>query len=462
MTSLSSLLLPVQEAKANATAAICAAKRLPETKDELFKEVAPFWESFGYDKEHGGFICGLQHDGSVSDDSKFSWYQGRGAWVFSKLYKMTGSEKFLKMAKGALLFTLNHCSVYGKDAQQPQTLASPSIPVQMYTMVGRSGEKLEGRTETDKVGYTFCFLAEGLQEYASCISDAAEKRGILEKAIGLVKVFVDRANDPERNAPETYLLSLPYQKGTRALGHSMIPLRFSTQCLRTFSGSDLTDSQSKYLEGLAKQSVENITVKHVDQDFGIIREELSHTWEPLNSPTLFYLGHAMESLWMVMDEGSRVGNQGLIEGAAVLFQRHAEVAWDNLCGGCIRGITLEQNHNDKFMNDKVAWVQQEALSGCLVLIELSHQPELIQWAAEYFCKLCEWTFDRFPLKRHAHKTDKPMHLWLVGGDRQASFKENYTFGDAGLKSRKENYHHPRMLMMFIESFTALTSGMGDD
>ena len=112
MTSLSSLLLTVQEAKANATAAICAAKRLPETKDELFKEVAPFWESFGYDKEHGGFICGLQHDGSVSDDSKFSWYQGRGAWVFSKLYKMTGSEKFLKMAKGALLFTLNHCSVY--------------------------------------------------------------------------------------------------------------------------------------------------------------------------------------------------------------------------------------------------------------------------------------------------------------------------------------------------------------
>ena len=136
MTSLSSLLLTAQEAKANATAAICAAKRLPETKDELFKEVAPFWESFGYDKEHGGFICGLQHDGSVSDDSKFSWYQGRGAWVFSKLYKMTGSEKFLKMAKGALLFTLNHCSVYGKDAQQPQTLSCTTASALLNKQAG--------------------------------------------------------------------------------------------------------------------------------------------------------------------------------------------------------------------------------------------------------------------------------------------------------------------------------------
>ena len=38
----------------------------------------------------------------------------------------------------------------------------------------------------------------------------------------------------------------------------------------------------------------------------------------------------------------------------------------------------------------------------------------------------------------------------MGGDRRATFEEKYTFGNAGLKSRKENYHHPRYLMAVME------------
>lgn len=44
------------------------------------------------------------------------------------------------------------------------------------------------------------------------------------------------------------------------------------------------------------------------------------------------------------------------------LRRHANVAWDELCGGMVRGITVETAHNDKFMKDKVAWVQQEGNS----------------------------------------------------------------------------------------------------
>ncbi len=51
----------------------------------------------------------------------------------------------------------------------------------------------------------------------------------------IVRQFHAAANDPDRDAQEhSYLLHRPYARGTRTLGHSMIPLRICTQMLRDF------------------------------------------------------------------------------------------------------------------------------------------------------------------------------------------------------------------------------------
>ena len=39
---------------------------------------------------------------------------------------------------------------------------------------------------------------------------------------------------------------------------------------------------------------------------------------------------------------------------------------------------------------------------------------------------------------------------MVGGDREATFVENYSVGNAGVKSRKENYHNPLFLLAMVE------------
>ena len=53
---------------------------------QLFDEYLPFWERGGIDETHGGFMCYLYDDGSVENDRKDIWYQGRGIWVYSYLY----------------------------------------------------------------------------------------------------------------------------------------------------------------------------------------------------------------------------------------------------------------------------------------------------------------------------------------------------------------------------------------
>ncbi|XP_071657385.1 N-acylglucosamine 2-epimerase isoform X10 [Patagioenas fasciata] len=50
-------------------------------------ETLGFWERHSHDPEHGGFFSCLSRDGSVYDDTKYVWMQGRQIWVYSRLYR---------------------------------------------------------------------------------------------------------------------------------------------------------------------------------------------------------------------------------------------------------------------------------------------------------------------------------------------------------------------------------------
>ena len=413
---------------------------------ELTNEVIPFWERSGFDTKHGGFICGLSHKGAVVDSSKFSWYQGRGAWIFSKMYERTKNKKHLDIAKGALAFVEKHCRNQQKDGNNT-----------FLDVVSRDGTILEGRSQIDQVGYASLFHAEGLQQVAVHEQDMEKKKKMLSDVMLLCQNFLSNCNK-NRNAPEpAYLLSKPYQLGTRTLGHQMIPLRLATQVLSNHaavvgeSNTPLEKNQREYFEQVAKDMVENITVHFYDNDVGLTREELSHSFEPLHDPSLYYLGHAIEAYWFVLEEAERLKDVNMMEMACDRILRHVECAWDPVYGGLNRGLTLQtgaaggkDEYNDKTLMDKVGWVQQEGLVALMMVRERSGREKTRKLAASWFERLHAWVEEKFPLKRHGYE------LWLVGGDRSATFKENYTFGDAGLKSRKENYHHPRYLMMVLE------------
>jgi N-acylglucosamine 2-epimerase len=146
---------------------------------------------------------------------------------------------------------------------------------------------------------------------------------------------------------------------------------------------------------------------------------------------LVYIGHAIETFWMVLFEALRRNDENLFATAAERFRRHVDVAWDDVYGGVLHGI-LNVDKNIWTL-DKVLWAQVEVLIGALLVYEKTDAA----WAAEQFSKMYTYVQEKYPLKRHG------LPLWIFSADRKVTFERH--------SNRIENYHHPRHLMLNLLS-----------
>src|SRR5688572_21049122 len=69
--------------------------------NQLLNDTVPFWFPRSFDKEHGGFLLMRDADGSLLDDDKAVWVQGRATWLLSTLYNTV--EKKQEWIEGAKL-----------------------------------------------------------------------------------------------------------------------------------------------------------------------------------------------------------------------------------------------------------------------------------------------------------------------------------------------------------------------
>ncbi|MBM3278695.1 MAG: AGE family epimerase/isomerase [Candidatus Handelsmanbacteria bacterium] len=362
----------------------------------LFGEYLPFWNRHGVDHQHGGFFCALDHDGTRLEDSKFMWYQGRGLWVYSHLARHFGDAEALEIARKTAGFLLAH----GRDRE------------------GWWAEWLEadGRVRAGRTyrGYESLFVAEGLQAYAAVTGD---ERAFEVARTTLLKV-VELYRDPRRPVNEDYIpLCYP---GMRILGEFMVLILTLTQMLEQRPG----DAE---LAALADEMVQGITVEFWNEHYQLTNEvrtcDLRRPEDP--NEDFCYLGHGIETMWMTMAEALRRQDHTLFELCAARFRRHVKVAWDDVYGGLFRSLRVKSNYYEL---DKVLWLQEEGLIGCLMLMEHTED----EWSWEWFARIYEWIETRCALRHHGYP------LYQVGGDRQMSFGPH--------SNRKENYHHPRCVM----------------
>jgi mannose/cellobiose epimerase-like protein (N-acyl-D-glucosamine 2-epimerase family) len=181
------------------------------------------------------------------------------------------------------------------------------------------------------------------------------------------------------------------------------------------------------LRALADEIVDGITTKFWNERYGLLNEVLAcDLSRPDDDNEDFsYLGHAIETLWMTMVEALRRGDRSLFDLCAERFRRHVEVAWDDVYGGLFRALKVGTH---TYVLDKVLWLQEEGLIGCLLLMEHTDDP----WAWAWFERLFEWVELRCRLDPHGYP------LYQTSGDRLMTFQPHV--------QRKENYHHPRCVM----------------
>ena len=404
-----------------------AGMSLPELRKryqaELFDAYLPFWDRYGIDHKYGGFMCALDHDGTLVNDTKFHWFQGRGVWVYSFLYNHFRKDPhYLEIAKQTKDFMLAHFP------QKDGTWAE---------LVSREGKMLKP-FNGDLFG--MYFAAEGLQEYAFASGDNESR----DMATRLMKQLFAKLMDPAVPDPETGLM------GVRSQGVWMVTVRTATQMLRRWPDSEIA--------AMADHSVDAVMNKHYNPEFGLDTETLNlDNSRPKDLANVTVCGHSVETLWMILDEALRRKDQTLYDLCAGRLRHHLEVCWDYIFGGLADSVNVNQgayqwpvdtpvgtNYAFREVGEykwvKTSWSFDEVLISTLNVFEHKRN----EWAARYFNSAYD-TFDKkMSLKSHG------LPLFNGFAEREMAFQPHVV--------RQENYHHARQMMLNLLALDRMIKG----
>ncbi|MGD8239162.1 MAG: AGE family epimerase/isomerase, partial [Armatimonadota bacterium] len=151
----------------------------------LLDDVVPFWLTHSLDAEHGGYLTCLDRDGSVYGTDKSGWMQGRGTWLFSKLYNTVEKrDEWLDAARCGYEFLTRHC--FDDDGR-------------MFFTVTRDGRPLRKR----RYLFTETFGVIACSEYARATDDEAALQRARDTYGLAIALYRTPGSLPPKVMPET-------------------------------------------------------------------------------------------------------------------------------------------------------------------------------------------------------------------------------------------------------------------
>ncbi len=329
---------------------------------ELFDSVIPFWLKHSLDKERGGQFNSLDRDGSVFDTDKSMWLQGRGLWMFAKLYnEVEARPDWLAAARHIYEFLTR----FGFDADG-----------RMFFSVTADGRPLRKR----RYLFTETFAVIGLAEYARATGDSSA----LMRAIDTYRLVIDHLRNPGKLEPKI----VPETRRAKAHNVSMILLA-TTQELRLAAPPD------PLYQGVVADALDQILNHFLDEGAEAVYEVLGADNQRLDTDDGRRItpGHAMESAAFVMHEAIERDDKSLIPPALKMIDYSMKRGWDETYGGLLYFVDSEGKPPTRLEWDmKLWWPHAEALYALLLAYHLSRDEKYARW----FESMHEYSFARFP------------------------------------------------------------------
>ncbi|MCD4769565.1 MAG: AGE family epimerase/isomerase [Bacteroidales bacterium] len=380
----------------------------------LFDDFLPFMDKYVVDHKFGGFMCNTDRDGTNITQKKTAWYEGRGIWVYSFLYnKIKKDPKYLEIAGKSVEYIL-------KNEPTGERLWPDSF--------SREGKP---DNEASDVIYGDLFIATGLSEYSKATGEDKYWDKAKEILLKCFKIY----NKSDYGFIQDIEPQENHNKGPRVLGHWMILIRLVTQMLENRSDPEL--------EKIADKCIDAIMNYHYNPEYCLHNEIMNHDLSRPEGPFSQYVctGHAIETMWMLLDVAVRRKDKELFDLATERFRRHVEVAWDDVYGGVFHD--LYNVNKNIWKTEKSLWAQEEVLVGAMMLIEHTGA----QWAIDLYNKVWDYVIDKFPLKQYGYP------IWILYADRKITFEKHY--------DRVGHFHHPRHLMLNILSLERILESGGE-
>ena len=304
-------------------------------KTQLLTDTVPFWFPRSFDELHGGFLLMRDQDGSLIDDDKAVWIQGRATWLLSTLYNtIEPKEEWLKGAKLGYDFLNKYC--FDEDGQ-------------MFFHVTRDGKPIRKRRYF--FSETFYVIAAAAYAKASGDMEAAEKaRMVFGKCI-------DYASSTIKLEPK-YTNTRP----SKGIGVPMIMINTAQQLRETIGDSRCDVYINQWIQEIKQDFVKDdirCVMEQVDPDGKIIDHIDGRTLNP---------GHAIEGAWFILHEALyRNNDEELIALGCRMIDYMWERGWDKQYGGILYFRDVYDKPVQEYWQDmKFWWPHNEVIIATLL------------------------------------------------------------------------------------------------
>ncbi len=367
---------------------------------QLLEDCLPFWFPRAVDEMHGGFVHCFDRDGTLVDDDKSVWAQGRMSWMLLTLYQeLEQRPEWLAWAESGLAFLEQKC-VDPADGR-------------MFFHVARDGTPIRKR----RYAYSESFAAIAQAAHASVTGGSASA----ERARHWFDRFTDWNFTPGRMPPK-----FTGVRPLEGIGTRMITL-VTAQELRKHLGEDshFTKWIDRCLDDLVRLFVKpelKVVMESVSPDGGIS----DHFDGRLLNP-----GHAIEAAWFVLAEARHRQDDTLLKLGCDMLDWMWERGWDQEYGGLFYFRDVHGKPVQEYWHDmKFWWPHDEALIATLLAWHLTGDLKYSGWHEQ----LRAWAFQHFADPEHGewfgylHRDGTPSNT--LKGTLWKSF-----------------FHHPRALWM---------------
>jgi len=369
-------------------------------RNELVKNILPFWMKHGIDRVNGGVYTCLDRDGSLMDSTKSVWFQGRFGWMAAYAYNhVEKNAEWLAASKSCCEFLEAHC--FDKTGRA-------------YFEVTAEGVGLRRR----RYVFSECFAAIAYAEYSLASGDKAWGR----KALALFKRIRKFTENPAKWMPPKCEPALVAQ------GHSLTMILINVaNVLKQISDDPVLDEQ-------ITESIEKLTKYFIHPEFKALLETVGPNGEFIDTLAgrVINPGHCIETSWFLMDVAVARGDKALLKTALQILDWSWAWGWDAKCGGggvisfrdC-RNLPPQCYEQDM----KFWWPQCETIIATAYAYKLTGNKKYQKWHQ----LVSEWTW--------AHLKDKKYPEWYGYLHRDGTVAQ-----PAKGNIFKGPFHIPRMLV----------------
>lgn len=315
---------------------------------QLLNDTVPFWFPRSVDEEYGGYLLMRNRDGSLLDDDKAVWIQGRTAWLLSTLYNtIEPKQEWLNGAKKGINFLNEHC--FDTDGR-------------MFFHVTRDGSPIRKR----RYFFSETFAVIAMAAYAKATGDEAAA----EKARCLFGKCIEYATIPGLLNPK-----FEPTRPAKGIGVPMIMINTAQQLRETIGDPRCNEFISRWIKEIESDFVKHdikCVMEQVAPDGSIINHIDGRTLTP---------GHAIEGAWFILHEAKHRNNDPhLIELGCKMLDYMWERGWDKEYGGILYYRDVYDNPVQEYWQDmKFWWPHNEVIIATLLAYIITGDEKYAKW-----------------------------------------------------------------------------------